>query len=97
MVKGLAAGSRNYGRPMKTAAGLLAADPGDEPGAGGDDSETQVAGSQTTLELIRAEQRKWEVDEAVRRAKADAYNNDKFEGLRVQLANLMCVVGLIAV
>ena len=90
---GLAADSRNYGRPMKTAAGLLAADPGDEPGAGGDDSETQVAGSQTTLELVREEQRKWAEDEAVRRAKADAYNNDKFEGLRVQLANLMCVVG----
>ena len=78
---------------MKTAAGLLAAMPGDEPGAGGDDSETQVAGSQTTLELIRAEQRKWETDEALRRAKAEAASNDKFDGLSVQLSHLMCVVG----
>ena len=90
---GLLADSRNYGRPTKTEAGLLAAVPGDEPDAGGDDSETQVAGSQTTLELIQAEQRKWATDEALRRAKAEAASNDKFEGLSVQLANLMCVVG----
>ena len=90
---GLLAASRNCGRPMKTAAGLLAVLPGDEPSAGGDDSETQVDGSQTTLELIRAEQRKWETDEALRRAKADAANLEKFEGLSVQLSHLMGVVG----
>ena len=90
---GLLADSRNYGRPRKTAAGLLAATPGDEPSTGGDDPETLVADSHTTLELIRAEQRKWACDEALRRAKAEAASNDKFEGLSVQLANLMCVVG----
>ena len=80
--------------PRKVAAGSSGAAPsGEEPSAGGDDAETQVAGAPTAIELLRAEHCKWEVDEAVRRAKANAANFDKFERLSVQLSHLMGVVG----
>ena len=87
-------GLRLMADPWKVATGLSGAAPsGEEPSAGGDGAETQVAGAPAAIELLRAEHRKWEVVEAVRRAKADAANFGKFEGLSVKLSHLMGVVG----